>query len=131
MRASPPEYNVAVTRSRFAMLRACRVARSVRLLLLVGALFAVAGSFGLHPEPTAEDVGAATDRTAWTAGAPADSASHGCMACLAHRSVSLQALCVFVPAADVTHVAVVASPVDLLLPSADTTDDGRAPPLSA
>lgn len=115
------------------MLRASRDARPIRLLLLIAAIFAVAGSFGLHPEPLGaeENPLASADRPEWDAGVSAADASHGCMACLAHRSVSLAGLVVFVPASDATHVATPTAPVEPVRVLAAGTVDGRAPPLSA
>jgi hypothetical protein len=113
------------------MLRACRAARSGRVLLLAAALLALAGSFGLHPEPLAEEGVPSSAAPEWSTGASTDSATHGCMACLAHRSVSLSGLAVYVPASDATHAAPPAAAVEPVRVFASRTVDGRAPPLPA
>lgn len=118
------------------MLSACRAARSGRILLLAAALLAVAGSFGLHPEPGIEGREGREGRLAssvapeWNAGVSADAVAHGCLACLAHRSVSLAGLAVFVPASNASHPAPPAVPVEPVRVLAARTVDGRAPPLS-
>lgn len=113
------------------MLSACRAARLGRLLLLTAALFAVVGSFGLHPEPLGEEAVAGSSAPEWTGGAPGESASHGCPACLAHRSVSLSSLAAYVPASDATHATPPAPAVDPVRVFASRTVDGRAPPFPA
>jgi len=112
------------------MLRSCRDARPIRFLLLAAAIFAVTGSFGLHPEPLgSEEVPTASaDRPEWDAGSSANEPSHGCLACLAHRSVSLTGLAVFVPAFVLPRAACVVSPLARIRRLPAPTDDGRAPP---
>ena len=115
------------------MFHAFRAARLGRAALLLAAAFAVAGSFGLHPEPggdlrAARSVFAGSSGRAWTAVPDSDGQTDPCTACLAHRSVSLTGLAVFAPA------GTAAIPVDalpharLLLLSAPRFIEGRAPP---
>lgn len=71
------------------MLLALRRARSARFVLLAAGFLAVSGSFGLHPEP-GPLAGRAQSRAGWTAANLLDRGSpHECLACLAHRSISL------------------------------------------
>jgi hypothetical protein len=112
------------------MFRAFRTARLGRAVLLLAAVFAVAGSFGLHPEPVA-DLGApagAGSSPLWAAGAPSDGSADPCTACLAHRSVSLTRLAIFAPAG--TRAIPLPAPPQrrLLALSAPRFIDGRAPP---
>jgi len=113
------------------MLAACRATRLGRILLLTAALFAVVGSFGLHPEPLGEEAVAGSSAPEWSGRAIADAASHGCPACLAHRSVSVAGLAVFVPASHAPRPVPVPLPTGTLALSSPSTVDGRAPPLSA
>jgi hypothetical protein len=115
------------------MFRAFRTARLGRAVLLLAAVFAVAGSFGLHPEPVA-DLGApavAGSSPVWTAAAPEGDSDDPCTACLAHRFVSLTRLAVFAPAG--THaIPLPPFPQSRLLPlSAPRFIEGRAPPSAA
>ena len=127
---NPPEYNVWVRRCRFSMFRAFRTARLGRAVLLLAAVFAVAGSFGLHPEPVA-DLGtppAPGSSPLWTAGATSSDSADPCTACLAHRFVSLTRLSVFAPAGT---QAIPLPPIPqsrLLTLSAPRFIEGRAPP---
>ncbi len=115
------------------MLQAVRKARFTRVLLFAAALAAIAGSFGLHPEPGAPPraVSSMPDALSWIADSPDPSAGHGCLACLAHRDVSLSGLAVFAPAparAVSSFIAVPTRPLRLFAPR---LDDGRAPPALA
>jgi len=75
------------------MFPALRKSRSTQTALALAGALAISSSLGLHPEP-------ACDPSLLAAGSqPAvgvldfdHAASHGCMACLAHRSVSLPRL---------------------------------------
>ena len=109
------------------MLQAVRAARWARILLLAAAFLAVAGSFGLHPEPDAmRPLGAVA--SAWTAEETAASGAHDCLACLAHRSVSLARLSVFAPTAARSVRAPVPIPARRIRLFTPRLDDGRAPP---
>ena len=115
------------------MFHAFRSARLGRAVLLLAAVFAVAGSFGLHPEP-ASDLG--TPLTGLSPGsAPVFSAPAGgdtqtdpCTACLAHRYVSLTGLAVFTPAGTAAIPVAPLRQARLLPLSAPRFVEGRAPP---
>ncbi len=112
------------------MFQALRTARLGRAALLFAAVFAVAGSFGLHPEP-AGDLGAflpVGSAPAWTVAIDSGDRADPCTACLAHRFVSLTRLAVFSPAGT---AAIPLAPLAQAAPhslSAPRFIDGRAPP---
>ncbi len=112
------------------MLQAIRGARWSRVFLFAAALVAIAGSFGLHPEPGSVPpaISAAAQVPAWTANSPDASSTHGCFACLAHRNVSLSGLAVFAPSAARAVGSAVTLPTRALGLFAPRLDDGRAPP---
>jgi hypothetical protein len=112
------------------MLQRFRTARLGRAALLFASVFAVAGSFGLHPEP-ANNLGAplpAGSAPAWTVSIDSGNQTDPCTACLAHRFVSLTRLAVFSPAGT---AAIPLTPLAQAAPrslSAPRFIDGRAPP---
>ncbi|MEO8190514.1 MAG: hypothetical protein ABI682_09230 [Acidobacteriota bacterium] len=122
-----------MARLRNPMLQAVRMARWTRVLLFAAALAAITGSFGLHPEPGAPPraLSSTPDAPAWAADSADPFASHGCLACLAHRDVSLSSLAVFAPAPARAVDSFVAVPTRLLRLFAPRLDDGRAPPALA
>ncbi|MCA1580393.1 MAG: hypothetical protein LC796_03180 [Acidobacteria bacterium] len=122
-----------MSRFRKPMLQAVRGARWSRVLLFAAALVAIAGSFGLHPEPgtALPAMSAAAGVPAWTAESPDGSSTHGCFACLAHRNVSLSGLAVFAPSAARAVGSAVMVPRRALSLFAPRLDDGRAPPALA
>jgi hypothetical protein len=115
------------------MFHAFRSARLGRAVLLLAAVFAVAGSFGLHPEPASElapPLAALSQGSApvWTAAPGSEGQTDPCTACLAHRFVSLTGLAVFSPAGTAA-IPVAPLPQARLLPlSAPRFVEGRAPP---
>jgi len=114
------------------MFHAFREAPLGRALLLLAAAFAVAGSFGLHPEP-ASDLGApfsAGSAPAWTVSPSEDGRADPCTACLAHRSVSLTRLAVFAPAGTAAIPVAALPPARLLPLSEPRFIEGRAPPFA-
>ena len=119
-----------LTRFRRPMLQAVRMARWSRVLLFAAALVAIAGSFGMHPEPGAAPpaLSTAAGAPAWTADSTDASSTHGCFACLAHRNVSLSGPAVFAPSAARAVGAAVLVPTRALRLFAPRLDDGRAPP---
>ena len=115
------------------MFRAFRSAPLGRLVLLVAAVFAVAGSFGLHPEP-ASDLAAPLaafspgSAPVWTATPGDDGQTDPCTACLAHRYVSLTGLTIFSPAGTAAIPVALLPPARLLPLRAPRFVEGRAPP---
>jgi hypothetical protein len=73
---------------------ALRRGRGARTVLLMTAVLAAGSSFGLHPEPFRSAVlSAEEDRgPALNTAAHPGRIAHGCLACLAHRSLSLPQL---------------------------------------
>ena len=71
------------------MLRRIRVLRAAQLALVVAALLAVGGSFGLHPEPSAARVPAAGGEISTI---PDVAAPHGCLACMTHGAALVSPL---------------------------------------
>ena len=109
-----------------------RTARLAHLALGLACLLAVTGSIGLHPEPD----GAGENRTVsltgiWKIPQPPGSASHGCLACLAHRSIPLTRLSgvVLAPVACVGTFSLLPTP--RLSARASAPHEGRAPPASS
>lgn len=74
------------------MLRALRAARIGKTALWITSLFAIAGSFGLHPEPRFLSSAVLCSRIEWTAPVATREQADGCAACLAHRAVALTGL---------------------------------------
>ncbi|HEX7252078.1 MAG TPA: hypothetical protein VF376_04280 [Thermoanaerobaculia bacterium] len=109
-----------------------RIARLAHLALGLACLLAVTGSVGLHPEPD----GAAENSTVsltgiWKTPQPPGASSHGCLACLAHRSVPLTRLAgvVLAPVACVGTLSLLPTPH--LSVRASAPHEGRAPPISS
>jgi hypothetical protein len=114
------------------MLLKLRTARLAHLTLALACLLAVTGSVGLHPEPDGASDGFVSGAGGtWKAPQPPPGPSHGCLACLAHRSVPLDRLSgvVLQPGACIGTLAPIA-------PQHRTTfepalHEGRAPPFSS
>ena len=95
----------------------------------LAALLAISSAFGMHPEPTsARPLPSVDSSPLWTPVDVSDQVSHGCLACLAHRSVSLPRLCgaVLEPGASVTTA--VARPTPQPADIKTAPHQGRAPP---
>jgi len=110
------------------MILSLRIARLGRAAALVAGFLAVAGSFGLHPEPQRVAPAAAVEAQ-WSAPAGnLETSPHVCLACLAHRSIPLPRL----SAVDLTpRPAASASPSAAPAPLARLEShprEGRAPP---
>jgi hypothetical protein len=72
------------------MLRKLKNARFGQIALVLASLLAITGSLGLHPEPTgALSTPTLDGLTRWDGPRVQDGARHDCLACLAHRSLSL------------------------------------------
>jgi hypothetical protein len=111
------------------MFQAFRTAPLGRAVLLLAAVFAVAGSFGLHPEPASELAPPpAGSAPSWTASLEGTSGADPCTACLAHRFVSLTGPADFSPAGTSAIPLAALPPARLLALSAPRFIDGRAPP---
>src|SRR5229473_5668874 len=75
------------------MLRTFRSLRLGQMALAIASVLAVTGSLGLHPEPAVAHSQQTSDGSAqWQAPGGQDNTNHDCLACLAHRSVSLPRL---------------------------------------
>ena len=114
------------------MLWKLRAARLAHLALAVACLLAVTGSVGLHPEPDG-----VSDRVVSSASGtfktpqPPPGPSHGCLACLAHRSVPLARLSgvVLQPGACIGPLVPLPQPHRTTFEPA--LHEGRAPPFSS
>ncbi len=111
------------------MVRALKTARYGQAALWIAGFLAVVGSFGLHPEPRGLEVLlTASSRAGWSSVPASGKASHGCLACLAHRPVSLTGLAgvVLEPGSSLRppNPARLSRPRRLEFPS----HEGRAPP---
>lgn len=110
------------------MLRALKKVRFGQIALLAAGFLAVSGSFGLHPEPD-PSAGPTTPRVGWTtADSSGQSAPHACLACLAHRSLSLPGLAAVVLAPGSSVIAAAVAAPSLLARLDPTPHEGRAPP---
>ena len=113
------------------MLPRLSTASLAHLALGLACLLAVTGSIGLHPEPDASGENRTVSLTGiWEIPQPPGAASHGCLACLAHRSIPLTQLCGVV-LAPVTCVGTPSLlPAPHLSARASAPHEGRAPPAS-
>jgi hypothetical protein len=106
-----------------------RRSRYGRTLLAFAAALAICGSFGLHPEPACAAAPSARDSVPlWSVVAAADGESHACLACLAHRSVSLPRLTGVVLQPGVSVAAFSARLAPHPANSKTAPHEGRAPP---
>ena len=114
------------------MLSRLRTARLAHLALGLACLLAVTGSIGLHPEPDGSGENKTVSLTGiWEIPQPPGAASHGCLACLAHRSIPLTPLCGVV-LAPVTRVGMLSLlPAPHFSARASGPHEGRAPPASS
>jgi hypothetical protein len=114
------------------MLRRLRNARFGQVALAIAGLLAIAGSFGLHPEPSGAD-GVARGRPlpGWSVASVVSGGSHGCPACLAHRAAPVARLVVALLAPPAPARACDAAPVATPRVSRSLPHDGRAPPRRA
>jgi len=113
------------------MFRSLKTARSGQAALLLAGLLAVAGSFGLHPEPE-RAIAVSAAGAEWSAlEDPVEQNPHVCLACLAHRAISLPRLSsvVFAPR-PTAPAAVSATPSGLARLEAHPRE-GRAHPALA
>ncbi|HTD51607.1 MAG TPA: hypothetical protein VK780_01160 [Thermoanaerobaculia bacterium] len=115
-------------RSAAKMFRTLRIARFVQVALAVACVLAVTGSVGLHPEPGGASAADASHGSAWKRPQPPDGPSHGCLACLAYRSIPLARLFGFVLQPGACAVSATPSPTPPVLAVASAPHEGRAPP---
>jgi len=114
------------------MLLKLRTARLAHLALALACLLAVTGSVGLHPEPEGASDGLVSGAGGmWKATQPPPGPTHGCLACLAHRSVPLARLSgvVLQPGACIGTLSPL--PVQHRTAFAPSLHEGRAPPVSS
>lgn len=111
------------------MFHTLRKARFARAALSLAGFLAIMGSFGLHPEPAqSANLPAAGSMPAWSVDQGPDPAAHDCLACLAHRWVSLTRLAgvILQPG---TSVAATLAPTEVSPRRVWRPDhEGRAPP---
>jgi len=111
------------------MLRSMRRARFGQFALMLAGFLAVAGAFGLHPEPEPA-LSAPVDSSASVAASArvAGEGPHECLACLAHRGLALPRLAAVVLQPG-SAVAARAAAAPALLARLDAHPrEGRAPP---
>jgi hypothetical protein len=110
------------------MFSTLRTARLGQLAFALACVLAITGSVGLHPEPTGFSPEENRSGAAWNSPQAPDRPTHSCLACLAHRTVSLPRLfgVVLAPGATVASAARPRSPLPASL--AATPHEGRAPP---
>ena len=111
------------------MLLAMKNARFGQIALLIAGFLAIAGSFGLHPEPGPGLTGpSSSSAPGYVADSSAGKTPHECLACLAHRSISLPRLAAVVlrPASAVR--ASVSRAPSLIARLDAHPREGRAPP---
>ncbi|HTD53520.1 MAG TPA: hypothetical protein VK780_10890 [Thermoanaerobaculia bacterium] len=114
------------------MLRTFRSLRLGQLALAIASVLAVTGSLGLHPEPAVAQSRQASDGSAqWQAPGGQDTAGHECLACLAHRSVSLPGLTGVVLEPGTAVTLSFYQRTERPLPPPSRTHAGRAPPASS
>jgi hypothetical protein len=113
------------------MLQRLRIARFAQTALAAACLLAVTGSAGLHPEPGPAASDASIRSSAWERTQPPGAPSHGCLACLAHRSIPLASLLAFVQQIGACVAAV--SPLTTPAPALQTPSphQDRAPPAAS
>jgi hypothetical protein len=114
------------------MLRRLRYTRFGQVVLGIAGVLAITGSFGLHPEPASGATARrGTPLPGWSEGSAISERSHGCPACLAHRTAPIARLIVALvaPAAPVREGDT--APVAPLHASPPLPHDGRAPPRRA
>jgi hypothetical protein len=111
------------------MFHTLRKARFGRAALTLAGFLAIMSSFGLHPEPAqSASLPAAGSLPAWSLDQSPGQTSHDCLACLAHRWVSLTRLAgvILQPG---TSVAAALAPREAFSRRAWRPDhEGRAPP---
>src|SRR6266568_1486178 len=113
------------------MLRTFRSLRLGQMALAIASVLAVTGSLGLHPEPAAADSRQTSDGSAqWQAPGGEDNATHDCLACLAHRSLSLPRLSGVVLEPGTAVPLSFCRRTERPLPAPGRTHAGRAPPAS-
>jgi hypothetical protein len=114
------------------MLRTFRSLRLGQMALAFASVLAVTGSLGLHPEPAVVSSQPASDGSAqWQAPGGQDTATHDCLACLAHRSLSLPRLSGVVLEPGTAVALSFWWRTERPLPPPGRTHAGRAPPASA
>src|SRR5260370_39716643 len=114
------------------MLRTFRSLRLGQMELAIASVLAVTSSLGLHPEPAFAHSRQSSDGSVhWQAPGGQDSTTHDCLACLAHRSLSLPRLSgvVLEPGTGITLS--LCRRTERPLPAPGRTHAGRAPPASA
>lgn len=111
------------------MFLSMRRARFGQFALMIAGFLAISGSFGLHPEPDPGLTAAsASSSPRWVADRIASEAPHECLACLAHRSISLPRLAAVVLQPGSAVRAILSRAPSLLARLDAHPREGRAPP---
>ncbi len=111
------------------MFQALRRSRYGQTVLALAGVLAISSSFGLHPEPAcAVALRTADSAPVWTLAEASNGATHGCLACLAHRSVSLPRLSGVVLQPGASVAAAAARPTSPPASLETAPHQGRAPP---
>ncbi|MGH9317826.1 MAG: hypothetical protein ACRD1P_12065 [Thermoanaerobaculia bacterium] len=111
------------------MFPALRKSRYGQTVLALAGLLAISSSFGLHREPECAAARRAGNSTpVWTLVDAFNHATHGCLACLAHRSVSLPRLSGVILQPGVSVAAAVTRPAPRPANLETAPYEGRAPP---
>jgi hypothetical protein len=110
------------------MLRRLQAARFARVALFVAGFLAVAGAFGLHPEPAFEAAAATAALPGFSSASISSSGPDACPACLAHRPIPAARLAT---AVNVPLLLLLEAPLTAACPvpaPPPLPHDGRAPP---
>jgi len=110
------------------MFRSLRTARLGRAVLLIAGFLAVAGSFGLHPEPERALAAFAAGAQWGVLNVSSDTNTHVCLACLAHRAIWVSRLSSVVLAPLSTAPASISAAPSCLARLEAHPREGRAPP---
>lgn len=110
------------------MLRGLRTARFARVALFVAGFLAVAGGFGLHPEPAFEAAAGTGAVPGFSSASLSSAGADGCPACLAHRPIPAARLATAVRVPLLLWLEAPLLATSSLPAPPSLPHDGRAPP---